>query len=398
MHQEGGMNKKQKIKYVKHVSRAFHMSWVLTNSCNYSCKFCITANKSAGKPLTAEQIAAGAVNLADKINTLNPYKCHTRFLGGEPTMIKNLSQVMISFHETLTAKNISCCLQTNMARSYDYYEDLLTKLYASCKDKKVSYSMQSGVYPEFTKLNEFTGKLKRLHKKFPQLTLSVKFIADETNYDEMNNMFHMFKNQGFNVDFYPNMGNIFDLNQDLSKEDANVLNQSALPVEQLLKFKPTRIWRPSQSLEVKFEDNSIMYFKNYNQLLIYMGLNSLVFDNQYCSAGFNSVRVEPDGSVYRSQAPCIKLTKSRMGSVIDGFEFNDKVLKCNVPIGCNCMNKLYSGSEYPEYMTKDYLSQYRYPDISGMNLFMSRLARIPQKSRRIQQRLKMKFLNNSQSV
>lgn len=391
------MNKKKKVKYVKHVSRAFHMSWVLTNSCNFSCKDCITANKNACEPLKPGQIAAGAVNLANKINTLNPYKCHTRFLGGEPTLIKNLSQVIISFHETLTAKDISCCLQTNLARSYEYYEDLYTKLYTSCKDKKVSYSIQSGIYPEFTNLDEFTRKLELLRTKFPKLNLSVKFVADETNYDEMNKLFDMFKDKGFKVDFYPNMGNIFNLNQDLSKEDENVLNQSSLSKEQLLKFKPTKIWRSGQSLEVKFDDNSIMYFRNYNQLLIYLGLDSLVFKNEYCSAGFNSVRVEPDGSVYRSQAPCIKLPESRLGSVIDGFEFNDKVLKCTVPIGCNCMNKLYSGKEYPKYMTKDYVSKYRHPDISGISLLISNLARLPQKSQQIQRSLKRKFLSNMQS-
>lgn len=387
------MNKNKNIKYVKHVSRAFHMSWVLTNSCNYSCKDCITANKNAAEPLTPAQIKAGAVNLAKKINTLNPYKCHTRFLGGEPTLIKNLSEVIISFHETLFAKMIGCCLQTNLARSGDYFEELLTELYSSCRGKQVNYSIQSGVYEE-TDLKEFTDKLTRLRKKFPRLTLSVKFIADKTNYDEANKLFHIFKAKKINVDFYPNMGNIFDLNPDLSKEDANVLNQSSLPVEKLLKFRPTKIWKPGQSLEVKFEDDSVMYFKNYNQLLIYMGLDKLVFNDKYCSAGFNSVRVEPDGSVYRSQAPCIKLKESRLGSVIDGFEFNAKVLKCAVPIGCNCMNKLYSGTEYPEYMTKDYLSKHRYPDISGKNLFIAKVASLPKSSMELPGRLKRKLLGD----
>lgn len=343
--------------------------------------------------MNPEQIETGAVNLANKINLLNPYKCHTRFLGGEPTLVKNLSGVMTSFHETLTAKKISCCLQTNMSRSYEYYEDLYARLYDSCRHKQVNYSIQSGVYTEYTEVSEFSAKLEKLRRRFPKLSLSVKFIADETNYDEVNRLFHRFQDKGFKADFYPNMGNIFSLNQDLSKEDADVLNKTSLSPEQLLKFKPTRIWRPGQSLEVRFEDDSIMYFKNYNQLLIYAGLENLVFKNDYCSAGFNSVRIEPDGSVYRAQAPCIKLPESRLGSVIDGFEFNDRVLKCSVPIGCNCMNRLYSGGEYPSYMTKDYVSRHRYPDINGMNLALSKLARLLQKSRNFKNRLKRKLLN-----
>ena len=76
------------------------------------------------------------------------------------------------------------------------------------------------------------------------------------------------------------------------------------------------------------------------------------------------MRVEPDGSVYRSQAPCIRIPKSRLGSVLEGFDFYQDIMKCPVPIGCNCMSKLYSGSEYPAYITRDCLKKFVRPDLA----------------------------------
>lgn len=357
------------VDYVKHLSRSFHMSWVLTNSCNYSCKDCITANDNASKPLSSEEIDIGLTNLANKINELSPGKCHTRFLGGEPTLVHNLAEKINTFHERLNSKQIGFCLQTNLSQPYEYYEDMFSLFYSSCKNKVMRYTVQTTFFPEFAEYNEFLDKLERLGKKFPRLHLSVKFVADSTNYEEINALYNQFKAmKRFAVDFYPNMANIFNLDQDLSTEQENVLNQSMLTKEQLLKEEPTKTWKKGQSLEVKFTDGDILYFRNYNHLLVYLGLENLIFKDHYCSAGFNSVRVEPDGSVYRSQAPCIKLPESKLGSVINGFEFNEKVEKCNVPIGCNCMNRLYSGISYPEYLNKNYINTHKDPDIKNYSI------------------------------
>ncbi len=349
----------KKVKYIKNLKRAFFVSWVLTNRCNFHCKNCITAHQAENPELTPEQIEQGAINLAKKINTLNPKKCHTRFLGGEPTLIPDLTEKIIKFHETLNAKNISCCIQTNLSQSAEFYAEMLEKLYSSCKDKNVVYSVQTSFYPDFSNFNEYLSKLKILRENFGEKLLLVKFVADDSNYDEINSYYEKIKAEGFSVDFYPNMANLYNLKGSTDFDNSN------LDKTTLLKEQPTKTFKKGQSLEVKFEDDSILYFKNYNQFMIYQGIDNVIFEKNYCSAGFNSIRVEADGSVYRSAAACIKEEKSRLGSITDGFEFYNNIEKCTTSLCCNCFDRLYTGIDYPDFMDRKYLNKYIYPDFSS---------------------------------
>ncbi len=324
---------------------ACFVSWTLTNRCTYSCPHCITANDTGGTPLTDEQIGEGLVVLAEKMNTLKPAFSSLRLLGGEPTLVDHLAEKTAAFLEVLKSDRTSLCLQTNLSQSAEYYLHFIEVFYSLTEAGSLFLHLQTAFYPDFADADEFMEKLRLIKSRFPLVQLNVKLILDDSNYDSMKVLSDEFATKGIEVDLYPNMANIYDLASDLSTESVDVLNQSMLCREQLLKEEPGSNWKSGLNIEVKYDDGSFLYFKNYNHLLVYAGLENLVFDDYYCSAGHTSARIEPDGTVYRSQAPCIRIPDSILGNILGGFAFYDRMKKCPVSIGCNCMSRLYTGTD-----------------------------------------------------
>lgn len=260
----------------------FEIEWELTERCNYSCSYCASYNNDVPTYFkSVEEYKNAALYLKKYIDNK---KAKINFLGGEPTLNKNWTDLV----RVLYDENFVCRLTTNLSIHPKKYIDKLEGL--------PSFIITS-FHPEFTSPSLFIEKVKLLTKT--NLLHSVSIMADVKNWNAVEEVYNNLKDI---VEDCP-IVKITDEHSSDSAISSGYIHYTDYQLDVI-----------SNSISDRKKDYEIIVDGKLHSVDSLRQKHDLNFKGMMCAIGRDRIHIKPNGDVYPS-ACFLNYPQTRMGNI-----------------------------------------------------------------------------------
>lgn len=260
----------------------FEIEWELTERCNYSCSYCASYDNSVPTHFkSVEEYKKAVIYLRRYIDNK---KAKINFLGGEPTLNKNWTDLI----RVLNEENFVCRLTTNLSIHPKKYVHKLEGL---------SNFIITSFHPEFTSPSHFVEKVKLLQQH--DLLHSVSVMADTKNWKSV-------------IEVYNNLKDIVEDCPIVKITDEHSSDTSIS--SGYINYTDEQLKQIEQSISTNKKEYEIIVDGDSHTVDSLRQVNNLNFKGMMCAVGKERLHIKPDGDVYPS-ACFLNLRRSKMGNI-----------------------------------------------------------------------------------
>jgi len=322
--------------------KIFHVNWLLTDACNYSCSYCFGNGPkkiSEGSFATKKQL----LNAADRIIRLEKEYYSVYLAGGEPTLHPHLADIIKIFSED---DKCTIAITTNLSKCKNYFLNL-----ASLSNN--NFFIEASIH--FDHITNIDNVIEKIKSLAPHISM-IHIMAHPNKMQEVKKFYNSISliAQPFELNAYVRIiRNGYSVSKEYSKSDFEwVVNLQQLDYRKAKGFSYSKepiTWEYGDM----FSNNYYSEHYNRNDLTAFCLDN---FKNMFCLSG-NIIRISANGTTRQGVCDGFDTTFNIFNEEFPAEFFNPVICRVN---RCSCTAnhftpKFINPMDAPIYISKNQL-------------------------------------------
>ncbi len=330
-----------------------HLSWKVTNTCNYNCSYCFGSGQYYKNLKSTEYTNLEDLKkIADKIFSLHNSTFDIILSGGEPTLHPHL----ISFLNYVSTfnKRIIIRIVTNGSKSISFFEELLSI-------DNIEFYIHNSIHLEFYNIEHTKELIKCCNRHKVPINLLLMFNPEKRKECDI----FMEQCLSFRKDYFFDiridelrLGENFDtLDERYIEEDFIWSKQEKNRFDKIAKTKPLPKdwgWNLEEIRDFHYKLNDGSTRKIPHSIAFRTGKKK--FKDFYCCGGLNLINVQDTLQYSGGLCQLFKKVGSFKDSYIDFLELS-KPIKCTLE-SCGCATNDIIPKFRCQREAKDYVNKY----------------------------------------